>query len=219
MRRTRNDVTVCVSHVPRVYHIITAAPVVPGLWILRLHLQLLGSGPPSGHQACPVIGQYRSRDLNTGLWLVNRCHVTWTLACDWSIEWQRYITPQLECWARVKKPLDNGWELLLWVGGRLFRYHNGLTLSRLSPDAFYSVPTFSACILHLTASKASSKMSSWCRWVLFSNHLRKILRADFRTLLARQSLTVPAFLWNVNLFEIQIYPVTPRVYSRYEHQS
>ena len=31
-----------------------------------------------------LIGQYRSRDLDTGLWLVNTDHVTWILASDWS---------------------------------------------------------------------------------------------------------------------------------------
>ena len=31
----------------------------------------------------PLIGQYWSHDLNTGLWLVNTGHVTWILDCDW----------------------------------------------------------------------------------------------------------------------------------------
>ena len=35
-------------------------------------------------QYWPLIGQYRSRDLNTGLWLVNTGHVTLVLASDWS---------------------------------------------------------------------------------------------------------------------------------------
>ena len=33
----------------------------------------------------PLIGQYRSFDLNTGLWLVNMDHVTWILSSDWII--------------------------------------------------------------------------------------------------------------------------------------
>ena len=32
-----------------------------------------------------LIGQYWSRDLITGLWLVNTCLITWILASDWSI--------------------------------------------------------------------------------------------------------------------------------------
>ena len=39
--------------------------------------------------------------------------------------------------ARREKPLDNGQELQS-AGVRLFRYHNGLVISPLSPDAFYS---------------------------------------------------------------------------------
>ena len=38
----------------------------------------------------PLIGQYKSRDLNTGLLLVNTDHVTWILASDWSMN---FITP------------------------------------------------------------------------------------------------------------------------------
>ena len=39
----------------------------------------------------PLIGQYSSRDLNTGLSLVTTGHVTWTLASHWStlVTWQR----------------------------------------------------------------------------------------------------------------------------------
>ena len=36
----------------------------------------------------PLIGQYWSRDLNTGLWLVNTSHVTGKLASYWSPEYQ-----------------------------------------------------------------------------------------------------------------------------------
>ena len=39
-----------------------------------------------------MIGQYWSRDLNTGLWLVNTDHSTWILVSDWSIlvTWSEY---------------------------------------------------------------------------------------------------------------------------------
>ena len=40
----------------------------------------------------PVIGQYWSRDLNTGLWLVNTGHVTSILASDWSIQYEQHGT-------------------------------------------------------------------------------------------------------------------------------
>ena len=33
----------------------------------------------------PLIGQYWSHDLDTGLWLASTGHVTWILASDWSI--------------------------------------------------------------------------------------------------------------------------------------
>ena len=42
-----------------------------------------------------LIGPEWSRDLNTGLWLVQSDHVTWILASDWSIEASPSITPQI----------------------------------------------------------------------------------------------------------------------------
>ena len=43
-------------------------------------------------QYSPLIGQHWSRDLNTGLWLVDKDHVTSMLASNWSkgIMWHEY---------------------------------------------------------------------------------------------------------------------------------
>ena len=47
------------------------------------------------HPACHKPG--RSRDLNTGLWLVHTDHVTWILTSDWSrqVTWPAYQGPWL----------------------------------------------------------------------------------------------------------------------------
>ena len=45
--------------------------------------------------------EYLSRDLNTGLWLVNTGHMTWTLAFDWAV-----IVTWPEYW-----PLIGRWEI------------------------------------------------------------------------------------------------------------
>ena len=52
-------------------------------WILTSDWSILVTWP----EYWPLIGKYWSRDLNTGLWLVNADHVTLILFSDWRRSW------------------------------------------------------------------------------------------------------------------------------------